>query len=404
MSGDISTKSEAGGLNLAGKASVGLGGVLPGIAAGTISVMLPGISDAFSDGTNDLQIKMVATAAGLGMMVGAPLGGYLSDRLGRMPVLSLATVIFGVAGCSVLFVGSLWHLIALRFVIGFCSGTLSVCYLALIGDAFQGQAQSRWLGYNGAAATFFLMLLNPAAGALTDIGWQYGFLIYGLAFPSLLLVFAGVPKTAVRSDEPIEASTSGDRFKMPWAAMVLAIVAGTIATGTMLYWPFRLREIGVTSARDLGLYVLPNVLLVGLSAFLYGFVRRHLSIAQVFTLCGFCSALGLAIIAFSMRPVLTMVGLAIEGIAVGLITPNLTMFTISLSTQATRARTLGAMKGVYFGSPFLTQFVLEWVSRRSGPAGALLTIGGVSLGLGLFMLMRSMSHLRAKEQKPGIRY
>lgn len=376
------------GLNASGKAAVLFGGVLPGIAAGTISVMLPGISDAFGNGSNDLQIKMVATAAGLGMMVGAPLGGYLSDRLGRMPVLALTTFLFGAAGCSAALAGVLWHLIAARFVIGFCSGTLSVCYLALIGDAFQGRSQSRWLGYNGAVATFFLMALNPAVGALADIGWRYGFLVYALAFPTLLLVFAGVPRAAVSPAGPIESPVAVDVFKMPWAAMVLALVAGTIATGTMLYWPFRLREIGVTSARDLGLYVLPNVLLVGTAAFLFGVVRRYLSIAKVFALCGFCSTLGLAIIAVSTRPALTMVGLAIEGVAVGLITPNLTMFTISLSTQATRARTLGVMKGVYFGSPFLTQFVLEAINQKSGPAGALLAIAAMSLGLGVFMLMR----------------
>ncbi|MCB2047493.1 MAG: MFS transporter [Novosphingobium sp.] len=382
------------GLNTAGKIAVVLGGVLPGIATGTISVMLPGISDAFSDGGNDLQIKMVATAAGLGMMVGAPLGGYLSDRLGKMPVLAFVTLLFGLAGSAAVFAGALWHLIALRFVIGFCSGTISVCYLALIGDAFQDQSQSRWLGYNGAAATFVLMLLNPVAGALVDTGWRNGFLIYALAFPTLGLVFAGVPRGRSNFTKPDARSEAGSAFRMPWAAMVLAIVAGTIATGTMLYWPFRLREIGVTSARDLGFYVLPNVLLVGISAFLYGFVRRYLAMAQVFMACGFCSALGLSIIAFSTHPSLTMVGLAIEGIAVGLITPNLTMFTISLSTEATRARTLGVMKGVYFGSPFLTQFVLEWVSGQSGPAGALLAIAGMSTGLGIFMVPNAVRRPR----------
>jgi MFS family permease len=359
------------GLNTPGKVAVVLGGILPGIAAGTISVMLPGISDAFSDGSNDLQIKMVATAAGLGMMVGAPLGGYLSDRLGKMPVIAFVTLLFGIAGTSAMLAGALWHLIALRFVIGFCSGTLSVCYLALIGDAFQGQSQSRWLGYNGAAATFVMMLLNPVAGSLVDTGWRNGFLIYALAFPTLLFVFAGVPRGRIGPAKSAETRAAQLRFRMPWSAMLLAVVAGTIATGTMLYWPFRLREIGVTSARDLGLYVLPNVLLVGISAFLYGFVRRYLSMAQVFMACGFCSALGLAVIALSTYPPLTMVGLAIEGIGIGLITPNLTMFTISLSTETTRARTLGVMKGVYFGSPFLTQFILEWVSRQSGPSGAL---------------------------------
>ena len=379
------------GLNTAGKAAVTLGGVLPGIAVGTISVMLPGISDAFADGTNDLAIKMVATAAGLGMMAGAPLGGWLSDRYGRKPTITLATIGFGLAGCAIMLAGALWHIIAARFLIGFCSGTLSVCYLALIGDAFSGQAQGRWLGFNSAAATFVLMMLNPVAGALVDTGWRNGFAIYALAFPTLLLVFAGVPRHAVHGGQPEAAGgeAGSARFRMPWLTMMLAVVIGTIATGTMLYWPFRLREIGVTSARDLGLYVIPNILLVGIAGFSFGFVRRWLSMEQVFMVSGFMSALGLAIIALAPHPGLAAVGLATEGVAIGLITPNLTMFAISISTPETRARTLGVMKACYFGSPFLTQFALEEMSQRSGPAAALLGIAAMSAGLGVFMLVRS---------------
>lgn len=384
----VGKEPEGPGLNVAGRTAAVFGGVLPGVAAGTIAVMLPRISDAFGNADNALQVKMVATAAGLGMMVGAPLGGALSDRWGRMPVLAVTTLVFGLAGCGAFFAGALWHLIAARFIVGICSGAMSVCYLALIGDSFTGEAQGRWLGYNGALATFFLLMLNPATGALADMGWRYGFLVYGLAFPTLALVFAGVPRSAPHRAASAGTPAADDVFRMPWATMILAVVAGTIATGTTLYWPFRLREIGVTSARDLGLYALPNVLAVGSSGFLYGYLRRRLTIRQVFVLTGLCSATGLVTIAFAPVPWVVMIGLAVEGIAVGLMTPNLSMFTIGMSTPRTRARTMGVMKGVYFGSPFLTQFVLEGVSQRSGPSAALLCIAVMSLGFAVFMLTR----------------
>lgn len=377
--------------NKAGMAAVILGGAPTGIAVGTISVMLPSLSDAFGDGTNGLAIKMVATGAGLGMMLGSPLGGYLSDRWGKRPMLAATTLLFVLAGCGMMLASDLWQIIGARFIVGFCAGTMSVCYLALIGDWFSGEAQGRWLGFNSAAATFILLLLNPLAGALTDTGWRNGFLIYALALPMLLLIFAGVPKGTVSLGTP-DTDNAQTResapFKMPWAATVLAVVVGTIATGTMLYWPFRLREIGVTSARDLGLYVLPNMLLVGLAGFSYGFVRRYLSISQVFAFTGLCSATGLAIIALAPNPGIAAIGLATEGVAIGLMTPNLSMFAIGASTPQTRARVLGAMKGVYFGSPFVTQFALEALSQRHGPSCALLAIASLSVGLALLMVAR----------------
>lgn len=377
--------------NKAGMAAVILGGAPTGIAVGTISVMLPSISDAFADGTNGLAIKMVATGAGLGMMLGSPLGGYLSDRWGKRPMLAATTLLFVLAGCGMMLASELWQIIAARFIVGFCAGTMSVCYLALIGDWFSGEAQGRWLGFNGAAATFILLLLNPLAGALTDTGWRNGFLIYALALPMLLLVFSGVPRGTASLAAPKTDTApvrDGAPFRMPWAAMILAVIVGTIATGTMLYWPFRLREIGVTSARDLGLYVLPNMLLVGLAGFSYGFVRRYLSISQVFAFTGLCSATGLAIIALAPHPGIAAVGLATEGVAIGLMTPNLSMFAIEASTPETRARVIGAMKGVYFGSPFVTQFALEALSQRHGPSSALLAIASLSVGLALFMVVR----------------
>lgn len=379
--------------NKAGMAAIILGGAPTGIAVGTISVMLPSISDAFGDGTNGLAIKMVATGAGLGMMLGSPLGGYLSDRWGKRPMLAATTLLFVLAGCGMMLASELWQIIAARFIVGFCAGTMSVCYLALIGDWYSGEAQGRWLGFNGAAATFILLLLNPLAGALTDTGWRNGFLIYALALPMLLLIFTGVPKgnSLTAPDTPDTDAAQADAsapFRMPWAAMILAVIVGTIATGTMLYWPFRLREIGVTSARDLGLYVLPNMLLVGLAGFSYGFVRRYLSISQVFAFTGLCSAAGLAIIALAPHPGIAAIGLATEGVAIGLMTPNLSMFAIGVSTPQTRARVLGAMKGVYFGSPFVTQFALEALSQRHGPSSALLAIASLSVGLALFMIAR----------------
>lgn len=372
-------------LNKAGQASVVLGGVLGGIATGTISVMLPGISDAFSNDNNSLAIKMVATAAGLGMMIGAPLGGFLADRFGRLLVIASATLLFGAAGLAAMASTELWQLIAARLVVGITAATVSVSFVALVGDRFSPQSQGRWLGYNGAAATLVVLILIPITGALADISWRYGFLVYLLSIPCLVLAFAGVPRHLTRIATTSPQAPRPTRFQAPWGAWMLAVIVGTISMGTSLYWPFRLREIGVESARDLALYAMPNIVLIGLTGFAYGRIRRYLSVTQVFMASGLLSGVGLATIALSPTPGLVMVGLAIEGVAVGLMTPNLSLYSIGISSPENRARTVGVVKGVYYGSPFLTQFVLEAIAQRGGPSAALLAIGTTSFGLALFL-------------------
>lgn len=372
-------------LSFVGIVAIVIGGVLPGIGSGTISVMLPGISDAFEDRHSGVLIKMVATALGLGMMIGAPLGGLLADWIGRRPVLLGAALVFGVIGSSVMLATALWQVILARFVVGLASGAISACFIAVIGDRFQGNDQSRWLGYNGAVATLCVVMLNPIAGALADTGWRNGFAIYALAFPIAILIGFGIPRGGGLRDQPADPTFSSTAF--PWSAVLLAAVVGTLATGTSLYWPFRLREVGVASARDLALYALPNVAMIGLAGFSYGRVRRYLSVKQVFAVAGFVSAVGLLIVAVSPQPVIIMVGLVLEGLAVGLLTPNLSTYAIGISAAATRARTIGIMKGALFGSPFLTQFALEPMSQAGGAALALVGVAALGAIFGLVMLL-----------------
>lgn len=371
-------------LKLAGKLAVIFGGVLPGVGLGTISVMLPGISDAFATGHNGLLVKMVSTALGIGMMIGAPLGGILADRLGRRPVLLAATIVFGVAGCSAMLDSALWQLVLARFVVGVASGIIPSCIIAVIGDHFSGNDRSRWLGYNGAVATLILVMLIPVAGWLADMGWRYGFAIYATALPILILIAIGIPKG---SGDRLGAENSQGRARsFPWSSVLLAVIAGTLSSGTTLYWPFRLRDVGVTTGGGLALYGLANVVMICAAGFSYGWLRRRLTVRHVFIVTGFLSAAALVIVASLDQHSAIMLGLVAEGVSIGWLTPNLSTYAIEMSDPKERARTIGLMQGALFGGPFLTQFALEPMSRAGGPSWALYGIAGLGALLGLAML------------------
>jgi predicted MFS family arabinose efflux permease len=372
------------GLPIAGRLAILGTGILPAIAAGTVSVMLPAISDAFGDGTNGLEIKSVATAVGLGMMIGAPLSGFLVDRLGRRPVLLAAAIVFGLVGCGIMLMSELWQIIVARFVIGLASGALGVGTAAVVGDHYSGNQQSRWLGFNAGFATFFILFLSPAVGALFDLGWRYGFTVYAFAVPVALTIAWGIPAGRGRSLPVAEQGRLMPRFdEVPWRALLLAVFMGTLSMGTALYWPFRLREVGVESARDIALYGLPNVLMSGGAAIGYGLIRRYLSVTQMFVAGALLSAVGLTAIAFAASPMAILLGLTVEGLAVGMMTPNLTTFALMVSPAQSRGRAVGLVKGALYGSPFLTQFILEPIAMTGGTAAALWTIAAMAVMIAL---------------------
>ncbi|AZI35359.1 putative major facilitator superfamily transporter [Caenibius tardaugens NBRC 16725] len=364
-------------------------GIFTSIPNGTISVILPGISDHFHNGSNGIYIKMVVTALGVGMMLGSPLGGLIADRIGYRPVLVGASVILCLAGASVLLAEYLGHVILARFIMGGMAGAINTCMVAVISEAVPDKSQSRWLGYAVAAGTFSVFILSPLTGVLSDTGWRNGFSIYVIAIPMVVLLFLGVPQFQIA--RPLSSKQHGTVAglfdDMPWSGMMLALVVGTLATGTSLYWPFRLREVGIDSATKLALYALPNAALVGVSAFFFGTIRRYLDQRWAFVLSGLASGAGLLAMALSNSAGVIMLGLALEGAAIGVLMPNLSSYALATSREIYRARNVGLIKGAVFGSPFITQFLLEPINGAGGSRWALASIAIMAFAMALILML-----------------
>jgi MFS family permease len=382
------TQATSPHINTTGKFAILAIGLLPALAISAIAVMLPAIADAFGRGDNDIQIKMVSTAAGLGMLIGAPLGGLVADRIGRPMALLITTALFGVLGAIIMAMSDLWSLIALRFLIGLIAGAITVCIAAVMGDYFSGNQLSRWIGYAGATSAGLTVIANPLTGLLTDYSWRMGFSPYLLAFPIFLAILLGLPRVAKQADAV--SSTRGGGFFLPWnkvpfSALLLAGILGTLSTGTSLYWPFRLREVGISKASEIAIYALPQVVFITLMMFLYGTCRRFMSIRSIFVVSAILSAVGLAIIAFGQNAWIIVMGLSIEGLGIGMMSPNLSNYALAISPVEYRGRILGLIKGAVFGSPFVTQFLLLPLSHVGGSTFALLGICGMALFLALIV-------------------
>ena len=137
---------------------------------------------------------------------------------------------------------------------------------------------------------------------------------------------------------------------------------------------------------------MPIIAIVAVAGLSYGRVRRALSITTIFFCCCTMSATGLLIVAIAPRPWIALIGLAIEAVALGLLSPNLSIYSVAVAPPAQRARTIGIVQSGLFGSPFLTQFLLEPLSQAAGTASAALVgIACVAAALALFMLTRMIS-------------
>lgn len=145
------------------------------------SPILPDLADSF--GVSRASIGLLQAAVSVPGVLLSALIGYFADRVGRRRVVLLALLIFSVFGVAGFFARSFWVLVGLRFCQGVgTSGILGVG-IVLIGDAFEGDARTRAMGFNITGITIISMSGPIVAGLLATGGTFRPFLIFLIGFP-----------------------------------------------------------------------------------------------------------------------------------------------------------------------------------------------------------------------------
>src|SRR5262249_41641020 len=106
------------------------------------------------------------------------LGGAAGDRFGRRMVLILGVSLFGVSSVLCALAPSLLSLLAARALQGTGAALLMPSSLAVLGNAYAGQARGRAVGIWSAASSITSAIGPVIGGWLIDhFGWRTIFLI-----------------------------------------------------------------------------------------------------------------------------------------------------------------------------------------------------------------------------------
>jgi len=154
--------------------------VLMALTALAIDMMLPAFGDmrsTFGLEPDSNAVAPVVTVFLLGIGLGQPLWGPLSDSLGRKRIIWIGLAIYALGAVGAAFAPSLGVLLVWRFLSGFGAGAVRVATLGVLRDAYAGEQMAKVLSY--IMAVFILVpTIAPSIGAVV------------LAFGSWRVIFA----------------------------------------------------------------------------------------------------------------------------------------------------------------------------------------------------------------------
>lgn len=382
------------------------GGLLVALALGGINSVLPQIQADLARGPQDsLLIKQLVGIVGLSMVIGAPLAGFLIDRIGARRVVIVAGLIYAIAGTAGLYLSSLPTLIASRLLLGIAAVSITTTAMTLINTRFTGIERAKWMGAHVSVGMIGSLVLNPCAGYLGEFGWRWPFALYsiGLLFTLVALgLQQHVHQRAATRVTPASTNIPAAPGVLTWFPLryaLLALIIGSITYLPMVYLPFLMRQMGVTSPTLISLVLTGDVALGAGVAMLYGKSRRYVSIYGAFAFSFACAGAGMTIVALASTVTSAVLGMMLFGIGLGWFVPNL-MTAVAQQVQIDQqGRAVGLVKGAHHLAAPLCIVLVEPFARRVGPEGAMMASAALAFVLVIVMLYQMAS---ARQRDSGV--
>lgn len=354
------------------------------MAGATIAPSLPAMQDYFKAVPNsDYVVRLALTLPALFIALGAPVVGILIDRIGRKPILLATLALYGIAGSSGFVLSSLNLILVGRALLGISVAGIMTTATTLVGDYYSGNSRAQFLGlqsgFMGLGGVLFLTL----GGFLADANWRLPFLIYLAALILLPCTFIMLPEP--RRDASM-SGTVNNPAEQSFPVGLVALTYGVALITQIVFYlvptqlPFYLKQLFNANAAQSGLAIALATLFSAISSILYRQVKARLNFVAIYGVAFINISLGYGLISWAINYGVVLLGLAIAGLGLGLLMPNMNLCLTSVTPDSFRGRVLSGITTSFFLGQFLSPLLSQPLSREIGlgktyEIGALLMLG-----------------------------
>jgi len=325
--------------------------------ANAASAGLAQIGRAFP-GLSQTTVSLVLTTVAISIVPAMLIAGALAARIGEK---RLVLAGFGMAmtfGLLSFFIQDFGLLLAARALTGFGAGLISPFQASLIPRHFEGYAAHRLFGLQSAAVSLLGIFFGLAGGVLSALRWNYGFLVYLIAIPGIVLIARWLPDDRVRD-------TTGDAPRKPFRfTPMLGYLTGMHFLFSLLQFQFvagiayLLVDTGTGDAGTAGTCVAIFSLGAFLSSMTYGKIQHKFGFSAVPVALAIGAA-GLLLIGAGSGLPLYFAGSFATGSSLGIVMPSVGNRVTTAYRDSNPSLAIAIPMGAFFSSQLLSPFILR---------------------------------------------
>jgi len=372
---------------------------LPIMAIVCLIPVLPTLMQHFSDVPNkDVLVPMIITAPGLCIALLAPFAGFIVDKFGRRKLLIAFVFLYGIGGIIPFFIDGFSLVFTGRLLLGIGEAFVLVIINSLLGDYFNQKDRSKWLTIQGVIGPAIGTGLLVLSGHLANLGWNYPFLVYGVAIILSFFAWAFLfePATKMRDVETVVESGKGFPYKTVAIVALTTLCIATIYFVYTIHFSLVLDEMGIKNRVKLGNASAIASLGVPFGAIIYKLIYKRPAwqqLALIFLLFAF----GLSLIGFSKNTNTATVGAWIQQMGAGMTIPILISWALSVIPVEYRGRGMGFWTSGFFLGQFVNPVFVSFLKNMAGSLrSAFVATGIICLCIALFLLIYNYAVSRKK--------
>lgn len=365
----------------------------------TAYAITPGIPQMLKEFPNytEAQIQLLVTIPALSVMIIVFFNDQVTKLLGKKLTLQIGLILISLFGPLPIFLTQYSTILISRIILGVGLSLITPLGVSLISYFFSGPEKATMMGMRSASESIGQSLLTLASGYLiTNIGWNYSFLVYTIAIPILILATIYIPEIDEKDKKrqikiPVRDKLNKDII---FYFLALFIVVGSYV-GIRVRIPLiiKQRAIGTEIESSQILSMIPFIgLIIGvIFGRIYKLFKRH-----ILMIGSLCMVIGYVIIGMASSYWLFFLGGLFVGIGYPIIISGTFTLVSSFSTKKSENFvTSTILSGINLGA-FLAPYLLQWIDQWTGDKNL---ITPFYIYAGLLMIFGIISSIKNKEIK-----